>query len=233
MAITFGFANQGDSSAGITTFNFASGGGTINSGNIIIIAATVQPSNLGGGVDPGSPLPSGFTQLSYAYDNVHTGYAFFVGYKVAGGSESGTYASATLAVTCTVTWGMVVYSGVGGSPVDASDTSGVAGADANTSIIAPTITATVANDMLVAIALHPGNGSPYTAFGAMTVRMNTVDTNGLGREILISEQQLSASGATGTRTATLTNPGGPSGFYDATMIALDPSTDTLLGQAIF
>lgn len=98
-------------------------------------------------------------------------------------------------------WGAIAFSGVDQTtPVNVSggtlDTSG-------TSCVAPSITTTLANTMLVA-SFGVEASATFTPPGSMTEQ---VDVGGSARSLSLCYEAFSTTGATGTRTATASSAG--------------------------
>lgn len=197
-APSFSFQNSGDFTA-VTGFNFVSGGPAINSGDVIIIAC----AGTAAGSDPGSFLPTGFTAIYNAFDGASTANRFFTAYKIAGGAESGSYATPALTAGSTGSWAMSVYSGAA-SGVDAATAAVFAAAD-SLNVVAPSITTGAANERVIAVGIDNIGSTAFTDFGGgTTARVNTSTSGTHNISIMIGDLAQAVAGATGTFTSTQT-----------------------------
>lgn len=202
-AFRFTAANGGANFGPATSFTYTSGANSANIGDVIIIAAGGTAAN----TDTGSLLPAGYTSLFDSFDSGGVGSRFSVGYKVAIGAGAISDTTGTLTAASTGSWALIVYS-ANSSPIDASNGVGVGGSfggspsggNMTTTSISPASSA----DMLVMLSASFGGLTPYTNFGGgSTARVNLdVSPGSENYQIMIAEKQLSASGATGTFTAT-------------------------------
>jgi hypothetical protein len=204
--VTFNWANNSDDTTNqvVTTFNVgatapAGANGTFTSGDFLFAEVVVDVTS--GTV--GTISLTGFTQITQVFDatqNLPT--ALYTGYKIAGGSETGSYAASWTNTSRGAAWALLDYGGVhNASPVDISGTQNN-GFSAN--ITAPSISPTGSADMMLCLSGDIGGSTPYANFGSMVARVTKQTNSSTRPEILIAQQQLSASGATGTRTATNT-----------------------------
>lgn len=202
-------AVSSSSNATNVTINVPAG---ISNGHLLLTAISI-------GGNAAFVAPSGWTQI---YVNQNSGGSVGVWYRVAssepasynwswGGGNSRRYSGYT-----------VGYSGVDTTtPIDASGGQSVGGSA--TPITAPSISPTSTGTLLLFIA-GAGNGVTYTQDAAMSERLDLWGSSGgSGSSVTLAEQQLSASGPTGTRTATASdNPN----RYSAVHVALRPATIT-------
>jgi hypothetical protein len=151
------------------------------------------------GYSVGTPS-AGWTLIS-SDDTYHPTYlsnSWRVYKRTAGASES------------TYSWsgGSTWYSGMGFVvAISGAAAVDVVGTGAH-SLVAPSVTTTTATDLLVYAVASAGNAPAMTKPSAMTERANATPTPANFR-VVIATQTLTASGATGTRTAT---DGADSGF---------------------
>ena len=223
-AITFNWANGNDNSTTIaaTTLNIgatapAGANGTFTSGDLLIATVTVQVTS----GDPGViSTPTGWTQIDQIYNTGGTArMATF--YKIAGGSETGSYAVSWTNASRTAGWAIIDYGGVNTStPIDAHSISNTYG---TTVMTATSVSPTGAADVLVAVFCAVNAGSyPLTAAppSGMTQRLNAGAGSSSISPTYVADQQLSASGATGTRSVTMS--GGND--QNSALIALLPAS---------
>lgn len=151
--------------------------------------------------------PAGWTLIRYDRVAATTGAAKY--WKRAGGAEPASYAWTWSAVGNNEATGKIqAYSDVitTGDPVDVhgADTSGT-----GTSVIAPSITTTVANTMLVGSFVGTRVATTTTPPGGMTERID-VNNAAVTSETTLegTDESFVGPGATGTRTATLAVAGG-------------------------
>ena len=189
-------------------------------------------------------VPSGWTLAATQPGSGSNTQSIAVYYKVAGASESNSYA-----------WGISTYDNlciaIGAYyNVDTSNPIAAIGTDlsaASTSAVAPSVTTDIQDTMLLAFFAPEGDGTTattVTAPGSMTER---TESTHVWRTIQYSDEAITASGATGTRTATLslsresTNATvalrpiyGPSSSMTAPSVTTSVATDRLvfLGGAI-
>lgn len=203
-------SNTGNSFT-VGSTNPASTNGTINSGDFLLAMVVVAAFS-----DPGSITLSGFTSLFSFYD-ASSFYRVQIGWKTAGGAESGTYAASwTSTGNVGASWLLANFSGVNATPIDASSQS--QNDSPATNMLATAISPSGSTDLLVGLWGGVGGNGPYAADPSMTQRANVAATAASIVEILMATEQLSASGSTGSRTATQTNPSISGGF----LIALSP-----------
>ena len=143
--------------------------------------------------------PSGWTSRATATSTSNDGYFWRVFTKTAGASES----SVTQTGTNWFAGSMTVLAVSGGTAVDVVGT--VGGGSGGPNLVAPSITTTTATDLLIGtwVAEKTLTGQPITAPATMTSRVTTSVTNSYILTSNVATQTLSASGATGTRTATI------------------------------
>lgn len=155
-------------------------------GDTLIIAVSVQTGTT-------IAAPSGFTAIF----NQTSGIVFYVVYKVLGASEPSSYSFGNPGSQF-LAWAAADYSGASSTPIDASGLSGVQ-TNQSTSITAPSISPTGSTDMLVGV-WGADASLTFTKPASMTSREAQAGSSG---SVLIADQLLSASGPTGTRTATM------------------------------
>ena len=174
----------------------------VASGDVLV--ATV--ARVAGALTP----PSGWTQI---LSRSSTGVTLDVYRLVAGGGEPSSY-TWSLNSTDAMAVAISAYDNVDATtPVDiysSQDNS------SGTSMIAPSVTTTVATDQLIFAGAVAGN-IRATAPSGMT---EDADTGITGVGVYMADQSLSSSGATGNKTATLAS----SATSAAALIALRPSS---------
>jgi len=159
--------------------------------------------------------PSGWTELwEDSYNNGGDIQRVWIGWLKAGGSEPANYA--WTGTTWTDACGAIsCYRGVDtSSPIDASGRNINSAAAVPT---APTISPATSNAMLLYLVGSAAT-SPNTAPGGMTERVDTA--NGANDGVYMADEQLAASGPTGTRLGTV----GTNGDNSAANIALRTSS---------
>lgn len=175
---------------------------TVQVGDIILIgvsAYSIEGSDVGGTVSI-----SGFTILggagtihaTYGSDGASKGTVF---YRVVDGTEAASFTINTNANSGTNPYGSAVLIAFSGSSISIED-SGVTDNASGTSPTAPSVTAAGANTMLLSFFLYSDPATFTAPTGSDGSFANSPqNTNGSA----ISWDAISASGATGTRTATL------------------------------
>jgi hypothetical protein len=168
--------------------------GTV-AGDVMIAAISTTPSSVPITAPAGWTLIQAVTQATATSNRVSTYY------RVAGASEPASY-SWTLNTTHTgAAGGIVSYSGVNNTtPVDVSAGQATA---SSLNHSAPSITTTVANDMLVTVHEY-ASASSWTPPAGMAERVDiasrSASTSGITLEM--NELSLGAAGATGAKIAT-------------------------------
>jgi hypothetical protein len=151
-------------------------------------------------LNPGgtATTPSGWTKLFGPTNTSGGGNPCYLFYKIAGGSEPSTV---TVTVSATQAAGiMAAYTGVDGTtPIDVSATATLS-TSGGTTATTPSVTTTVANDMLLRIYWGWG-GTSVTPPGSDTERY---DSRFVGQDIPMecATSTQVATGASGTTTAT-------------------------------
>jgi len=186
--------------------------GTV-AGDVMIAAISTTPSTVPITAPAGWTLVQAVTQATATSNRVSTYY------RVAG-AEPASY-SWTLSTTHTgAAGGIVSYSGVDNTtPVDVSASAATASALTHA---APTITTTVANDMLVTVHEYASARS-WTPPAGMTERVDQPSraASNAGITLEMNELLLGAAGATGAKTATASAAADTGGTVS---IALRPAT---------
>lgn len=186
--------SQGDSASG--SFTMAVPTGTASGDQLLMFVAIEADFD---GYSVGTPS-AGWTLIS-SDDTYHPTYpsdSWRVYKRTAGSSES------------TYSWsgGSAWYAGIGFVvAVSGATAVDVVGAGAH-SLVAPTVTTTTSTDLLVYAVASAGSAPSITKPTAMTERANATPTPASFR-VVIATQTLTATGATGTRTAI---DGADSGF---------------------
>lgn len=170
----------------------AGANGAIAAGDFLLAALM-----LAGSTDPGAPSVAGFTTLYTVFQSGGFG-RYWVGYKIAGASESGTYAATWASSSAGATWALADY---GAATLDTSG--GKSNASYSTGVPLPSITATGASETLVGVFMNAGAENPYTLPAAMTARSSIATTTSGVPWIGIADVALSSSGATPVYSATM------------------------------
>lgn len=224
MALVFNFSNWSSATVGnggATGFNVGStnaqgANGTINQNDLLI--AVVIVTDVTATADPGVIVPpAGWTQIcnefntnpNSVFGDIDIRYACY--WKVAGASETGSYAYSWTAACRGASWALFDYSDPNAvTPIDAS------GNFDNTvgAMVCPSISPTNPNDIMLIIGLYADNLGPYSLPGGFTQRAyvnNPVNSTSFP-DIIAGDTQLSSSGPTGTKTIGFTTTGVPSGI---------------------
>lgn len=213
-AITYQWANYSNLTTANTsnTFNVGStnanaAAGSVSAGTCLVAFITVHSTS---STDTGVISVTGFTTLidewsSNAFIQRHS----WVGWRCATGSETASYAASWTNAGDSASWALIAYTGVD------SVTTPLSGYQDNTSsfsstFTSPSVTPTATNDYVVAFfAPGGGNNGTYSVTAPLTLRVNVQPTSSvpLTQGIVGGDVQLSASGATGTYTATASSAG--------------------------
>lgn len=154
-----------------------------------------QISARGGSTQTITP-PSGWTLLRR--DNSGTDLAQALYYKFASATEGGSHIFG-LSSNLKAAGGILSYSGIDPStPIDAH--AGQSNA-AGTSVTAPSVTTTQANDMVVSF-FGTSTGTTFTAPGGMTERFDTAPAGTLASTAMAADAVQASAGATGSKVAT-------------------------------
>lgn len=126
-------------------------------------------------------------------------------YKIAVGGETCSFPTswANTAATGSQAWQLIVLDYIGTPPGTVVDVADGAGDFVNNTVVTPSISPTNANDFLIGVFVEPGVKNPYTKPSDMTL-IQSVGGGSLDAEIMTAQRTLSAAGATGTETWTLT-----------------------------
>lgn len=207
MGITFNWGNShsggGGSITGVTgldigvTNKFTNNGAFI-AGSLIIAALFLRCTP--GTTDPGAPSVPGFTTIQ---DNFHSSSGrLWVGYKIAGVSESGSYAASWANVITTAGWMLLNFSGVDqGNPID------VHAHQNNTTSTqtheVPSVTPNFVSDYWLAIEARVGSNVPDTPSAPLSLLYDALGNSSSGRpEICAAGAQLTSTSPTGAGTFT-------------------------------
>lgn len=196
-------SNSAAQSTGSTTWVVTPSGNS--AGDFLIVCLSMQATST-------VTAPGGWTQLG-GYQDWGTRRTAYFYHFMAGGETTYTF---TLGTSAAGTWAISGFSNVDtGAPVSAP---GVQSNTGTTNHTAPSVTASTTADVLVFMLTYNNNTADHTVPGSMTQR--TTASYGAGfNTVVVATQQLAASGATGTRTATTT------GSHDsiAGQVALKPT----------
>jgi len=214
--IAFRASATADNSSGATTITVSRPAGTASS-DVMVATIYVRGAGSTAAVTP----PTGWT-LIRRDDFPTTAPSGNVGslltyYRVAGNSEPKGYTWTFDSVRRAIA-GILGYSGVNtAAPIDASNGQG-SPSNSTTSVIAPSLTTSTNNTMLVGVfALFEG-GQSFTPPTGMIERIDATHLNA-NLTLELTDQTHATTGATGTRTAT-------SSFVDSNigqLIALKPA----------
>lgn len=215
-AFTFNWCNVATTATSVTTGSASNGANTANNGDYLLTVINVRNAT-----DTASaPALSGWTCSAglTSFNNLDGPNRVAICYKIASGETwpqtiawGGTTVIAVNSTVCD--WGGVNTS----TPVDASG-GGNNGVTAN-AIAAASISPSGSADLLIGVFMNEGGKQPYTVPGSMTLRSDNNAINSTDGEMLVGQEQLAASGATGTRTATMTGTDASEGF----LLALNPA----------
>jgi hypothetical protein len=194
--------NIGVTSLTIGSTNAAESNGSIASGDFLIAILEVVAAS-----DPGSAATSmtsaGFTTTFDHFDSNQV-KRMYVGWKVAGSSESGTYSASWATASTGASWTLIDLASVNtSSPIDTStitDTSYDGGL-----MPAPSISPSGSADWLMCVWFEAGGNNPYTVASGMTLLFDVGSSSSDRPEIMVGYLQLSSSGATGTKNASAAN----------------------------
>lgn len=218
MGNTFKFADTGAAATATTvTWNVNTGGGhSLSAGDLVILYAILGDPSMTFSTAGTDLSPSGFTALINDYDGAHNGAYMHVSWKIAVGGET-SFTSATAARSVQGEWAMVVYSGTTATPIDGNSLA--LSGSANATMTALSVSPVGATDTLIAFASATDGGSAgSTNFAGMTSRVATGGSGGFTNQtqIYIADLVLSASGATGVKTAIQTT----TSFYYSGLVAI-------------
>lgn len=187
----------------------------IEAGDLILIQAG-YPSNAGT-----MTAPATFTTL---YNTVQGNLVGAVFYKVATNSEPANY---TMALSASQSWivSAVAYRNVNPYSLFEDNTTTQANMDNVITFNSPTVTASTTEGVLVGMTLGRHNTTPVFLVGDETMNQR-VSVTAPNRMILLTDEQLSATGATGVRTNHFFPAQGTTGAntsFFATSIILRPA----------
>ena len=197
-------SNSAAQSTGSTSWVVTPAGGNV-AGDFLIVCLSMQANST-------VTAPGGWTQLG-AYQDWGTRRTAYFYHFMAGGETTYTF---TLGTSAVGTWAISGFSNVDtGTPVSAL---GVQSNTGTTNHTAPSVTASTTADVLVFMLTYNNNTADHTVPGSTTQRTTASYAAGFNT-VVVATQQLAASGATGTRTATTT------GSHDsiAGQVALKPT----------
>lgn len=201
--------------SGPSTFNYTTT--ALSAGDLVVgIAIEGDPLPSFGG--PGTLTPSGASALLDSYDGAHNGAYANVWYKIAAGGET-SFTSAAASRVIQGTWALVVYTGANASPSDGN--SMALSAAVSTTMTAASISPVSSTALLLAYAsATAGGGSGSANFSGMTSRVALTGSASFSNQIniYVADTCLSASGATGAKTATQTT----SDFYYSGLAGFKP-----------
>ena len=181
-----GTASAGDSTSSALTLTLPTG---TTAGDQVLVAASLANSK-------SVTTPTGYTLLgSYASGTGNSAGKVVVFRRTVVTGDTAVSVSFQGKIAKTVT--LAVYRGVHPTnPIDATSTGATA---AGTTVVAAAQTATASGDQLVLIAGASGTAGTWTAPAGMTTR---VQKTGSTTDAAIADQPLTATGQTGSRTAT-------------------------------
>jgi hypothetical protein len=171
----------------------------IVAGDILVMTSLSAFDNKSGGLDGLFPGSTGWTERQAIYLS-GDGFRWNIYTKTAGASESSVTLNGTNMFSTSVS--IVAVSGGGGVDIVGTQPEVAAG----TNIIAPSVTTTQPTDLLIgSFATWNGSGivRAVTAPLSMTSQVTTSVTSTVALGTNVATETLTASGATGTRTATI------------------------------
>lgn len=207
MAAAFNWQNGSDFSGAnsntgtsmtVGTTHAAGSNGTVTVGDLLVIAVTATWNT---SADANSLVLADVTYTqAYGDANTSNGMAIGVWWKIATLGDTGVSSVSWTHATQSASWAVADWTGIDASPSDAA--AGAFNSGFPTSIAAPTVSPVGANDLLICVWGMCGGKGAYTCDAAMTSRVDTGSISSNIAEIVLADQQLSAAGATGTRTTT-------------------------------
>lgn len=199
-AVAYRAAGTGNNAAGATTLSIAQPTGTL-AGDVLIAVVSVRGGTGTTITPPTQSAPYDWKAVPSGSADSTTTLKSTTYYKIVGPSDSGPYVF-TFNGTQKASGVIVGFTGVDiGDPID------VAGSQANasnTAMIAPSVTTTVPNAMLVA-AYSTATGTTVTVGSSMTLAGQDASTGGSAATRTTSGTQYvlqATSGASGTKTMT-------------------------------
>lgn len=215
--ITLRGSSSGNNAGGSTSLSIAMPTGVVQ-GDVMVMAVTAR------GTQATITPPTGWTSLQkHATTGTIITQQMF--WKQAGAGEAGPYVW-TLSTSGKASGVILAYTNTApSSPIDVSG--GQANSTASATITAPTVTTTVANDMLVGF-FGEANSATYTATTMTTLQASSFSTGGTATTrtgTAGADQLLGAAGATGTKTATT---GTTSSVNIGQVVAIKPNPATSL-----
>lgn len=209
------WVQHGTGATTVTSITTDAQNNKIPEGSLILVALNLGTAS----ADPGPvTLEAGFTLLE---EHFHAAGVERVGVysKVAGPSETGAYTFTGFSAIHWA-WGMINIVGAdAANPVDAHSYQQNA---ASTNIQAAACSPTSASALLLYFGFYyETNAGPFIPPSGMTLRLSSYWFTAVSNlpEIMIADEQLSAAGSTGTRTATST----VSDTSQAVLVAIKPA----------
>lgn len=171
---------------------------TVQVGDIIVVGVSGYSDN-GSSIGGNVTITGGFTKLTevsyglYGGDGAATGTIF---YKIADGTEGSSFTITSVGGAYPYGSAVLIAFSGNGLSVDASNSTASSGA----SPVAPSISASTTNELLINLFLYsdPASFTPPSGYDGYFVN-SPQDTNGSA----VSWDAIASSGSTGTRTATL------------------------------
>jgi len=200
VAIRFKWGNSHNGTAGsivnvstidIGVTNKVTNNGAFAEGDCLIAVVLVRD----GGSDPGAVSVPDFQTIT---DNYAAGIRLWVGYRIAGASETGSYAASwASATTPGVGWMLLAFSGVDqASPIDVSAQQHNATSTQTHPV--PSITPNLENDFWLAIEGRVGSNVPDAPSAPLTLLHDALGNSSSGRpEICAAGRQLQSTAPTG------------------------------------
>ena len=203
--------------------SIATGAGTVTvsrptntvAGDLLVAAYTIRDDVAGEITAP----TTGWTQVRldiYASKNLQTG----IWYHTAAAGDPASWTWTSSVTTVNAIGAIAAYSGASGV-----DTSSVGKQPATPSVLAPSVTASVAGARLVGVFTDNSNVTMSTPAGMTTRRQST--TTGSLVTLGVTDEALYTAGATGDRTAVLSNKADSIGQLVALTPAVAPTASTI------
>ena len=178
-----------------STLSIAVPAGTL-AGDVMIAAIATTPST-----GTGITAPAGWTLIKAVNQASGSGSRISTFYRVATATEPASYTWTLTTSHTGAVGGIVSYSGVDNSnPIDVSASAATASSSTHT---APTVTTTLANDMLVTVHEY-ASAATWTPPTGMTERVDIASrtpNNAAGISLEMNELLLGVAGATGPKAA--------------------------------
>lgn len=204
----YSWVTSGDISTTSTSVTTSKGANSINSGDTLVILADLNDSS---NTNHSMTCPTGFTQATGStwtsgtapnFDNgTNSGINIDLCWKVAGGSETGSYTlNWTTGNTLVGLWTLMRFTGANATtPLEDSGVQNNGSSSNSTSTVTPSVTSGGSNRLLVSCAAPWKTGQTFTVPSGMT---SAFATSGANQRMACATLTVN-SGATGTKTWTI------------------------------